>query len=244
MPITKGSVSTKGGRLKKKVIILYDYTSVMARPWLEAGYEVWAFDGQHSPGVTREGDLVKVGMWFFHDKTVQQAQEIKEMVGDNVHIVFGFPECTHLTNAGSRHWAKKRAANPNFQKEAMELCLLVEKVGDLYNVPWAFENPVGVLSSMYRKPDYMFDPKDYGGYLPANDIHPLYPHVYPPQDAYNKKTCIWMGNGAKQPDKLPVKELYKDNPGWKKCGGKSTKTKNIRSCTPRGFAEAFYQKNK
>lgn len=230
--------------LKKKVVILYDYTSEMARPWLEAGYEVWTFDGQHPEGITREGDLVKVGMWFFHDQTDAQAKEIADMVGENIHLVFGFPECTHLTNAGSRHWTKKRAANPNFQKEAMDLCLLVEKLGNLCDVPWAFENPVGVLSTMYRKPDYTFHPKDYGQYLPEDDIHPLYANVYPARDAYNKKTCIWMGNGAREPLKRPVKELYKDNPGWKLCGGKSTKTKNIRSCTPRGFARAFFEEHK
>lgn len=230
--------------MNKKVIILYDYTSEMARPWLAAGYEVWTFDGQHPEGITRDGNLVKVGMWFFHDKTNEQAKEIHDMVGDNVHLVFGFPECTHLTNAGSRHWAKKRAANPNFQVEAMELCLLVEKLGNVYDVPWAFENPVGVLSTMYRKPDFSFHPTDYSLYLPEDDVHPLYPQVYPPRDRYNKKTCIWMGNGAKEPEKRGLPALFKDNPGWKKCGGKSTKTKNIRSCTPRGFAEAFYQGNK
>lgn len=204
---------------------------------------MWTFDGQHAPGVTRDGNLVKVGMWFYHDKTTEQAKEICDLVGDGVEVVFGFPECTHLTNAGSRHWAKKRAANPNFQKEAMELCLLVEKVGDMYEVPWAFENPVGVLSSMYRSPDYYFDPKDYGQYLPLDDVHPLYPHIYPPRDQYNKKTCIWMGNGAVEPTKRALPALHKANPGWAKCGGKSTQTKNIRSCTPRGFAEAFYQEN-
>lgn len=230
--------------MTKKVIILYDYTSVMAQPWLRAGYEVWTFDGQHPTGITRDGNLVKVGMWFYHDKTDQQAKEIREMVGDGVEIVFGFPECTHLTNAGSRHWAKKRAANPNFQKEAMELCLLVEKVGNQYEVPWAFENPVGVLSSMYRKPDYLFHPCDLGGWLPIDDVHPIYPTIYPPRDQYNKKTCLWWGNGFKSPEEKPLKALHKDNPGWKKCGGKSLKTKNIRSCTPRSLAVAVYEANK
>ena len=227
----------------KKIIILYNNTNVMAQPWLDRGYEVWSFDGQHSPGASREGNHVKVGMWFYHDKTDDHVREITNMVGEGVHLVFGFPECTDLTNAGSRHWAKKRAINPNFQQEAMDLCLLVEKLGNELGRPWAFENPVGVLSSMYRPPDFYFNPKDYGGYLPSNDVHPLYPHVYPSQDAYNKKTGIWMGNGAKRPTSRPVKELHKDNPGWKKCGGKSLLTKNIRRCTPRGFAEAFCIEN-
>lgn len=230
--------------MTKKVIILYDYTSVMAQPWLRAGYEVWTFDGQHPTGVTRDGNLVKVGMWFYHDKTLEQAKDIRDMVGEGVEVVFGFPECTDLTNAGSRHWAKKRAANPDFQKEAMELCLLVEKVGNQYEVPWAFENPVGVLSSMYRKPDYIFDPCDLGGWLPSSDVHPLYPNIYPPQDRYKKRTCLWWGNGFIGPEEKRLPPAFKDNPGWKKLGGKSLRTKNIRSCTPRSLAVAVYEAHK
>lgn len=228
----------------KKIIILYNNTNVMAQPWLDRGYEVWSFDGQHSPGASREGNHVKVGMWFYHDKTDDHVREIMDLVGGNVHLVFGFPECTQLTNAGSRHWAKKRAANPNFQKEAMELCLLVEKLGNEYNRPWAFENPVGVLSSMYRKPDYIFHPCELGGWLPVGDTHPVYPNIYPPRDQYNKKTCLWFGNGFVAPEKKPLKPLHKDNPGWKLCGGKSLKTKNIRSCTPRSLAVSVYEANK
>lgn len=230
--------------MTKKIVILYDFTSVMAQPWLRAGYEVWTFDGQHPPGITKEGNLVKVGLWFYHDKTTEQSKEIRQMVGEGVGLVFGFPECTQLTNAGSRHWAKKRALNPNFQKEAMELCLLVEKLGDLYSVPWAFENPVGVLSSLYRKPDYIFDPCELGGWLPVEDCHPLYPKIYPGRDRYKKRTCLWWGNGFKAPEKRPLQPLYHENPGWKKCGGKSLRTKNIRSCTPRSLAISVYEANK
>lgn len=35
-----------------------------------------------------------------------------------------------------------------------------------------------------------------------------------------------------------------DSTQYKKLGGKSLKTKNIRSATPRGFARAVYQANK
>lgn len=232
---------------KGKVISLYDFTGEMVIPWLEAGYECFIFDGQHvghTQEEVRNGLLHRVEMWFFPNDRTVQAEGIREIVGDGVHMVFGFPPCTELTNAGSRHWAKKRAIDPNFQIDAKNLCVLVEDLGKLYDVPWAFENPVGVLSSMYRKPDFMFHPTDFALYLPTGDVHPLYPQIYPTQDRYNKKTCLWWGNGTKEPEKRGLPALHKDNPGWKKCGGKSLKTKNIRSCTPRGFAEAFYQANK
>ena len=86
--------------------------------------------------------------------------------------------------------------------------------------------------------------RDYAGYLPDDDAHPIYPDVYPGRDRYNKNTCIWCGGGFIEPERRRIEPEHKDNPGWKKCGGKSLKTKNIRSATPRGFAKAVFLENK
>lgn len=224
--------------MTKKAIFLYDKTGIMAAPWLDDGYECWCFDGQHPRGVTRDGNWVKVGMYLEPHAKLHYAQKIVDMVGSGVCFVFGFPECTDLTSAGAKHFENKRDFNKLFQAEAIELADLVRVVGNLYGCAWGFENPVGAISTQYRKYDFSFHPCEYGGYLPANDEHPLYPEIYPGRDAYNKNTCIWHGNGFKEPKKKPVKPLHKDNPGWKLCGGKSVKTKNIRSATPRGFSHA------
>ena len=228
----------------KKAIFLYDYTGIMAQPWLDAGdFECWIFDGQHVPGITREGNLVKVGMWFDAYKTAEHVEQIKNIVGDGVCFVFGFPECTNLTCAGAKHFESKRNENPMFQIEAINLAHMVKMVADKFSCAWGFENPVGVLSTLYRKPDFKFNPCDFGGYLPVNDVNPIYPEIYPGRDAYNKSTSIWCGSGFVEPMKKPVSPLHKENPGWKKCGGKSLKTKNIRSATPRGFALAVFEAN-
>lgn len=227
----------------KKAIFLYDFTGLMAQPWIDAGYECWLFDGQHEPGVKREGSLVKVGMWFHHDQIHKHAADIAEMVGSGVEMVFGFPECTDLTVAGAKHWEKKGEKNHKFQAEALALALMVGEVGKACGSKWAFENPIGALSTLYRKPDFLFHPCDFGGYLPEEDAHPVYPQIYPGRDAYNKRTCIWLGGGFIEPGRNRVEPLSKDNPGWKLCGGKSLKTKNIRSATPRGFAIAVYEAN-
>lgn len=198
--------------LKPKAIFLYDFTGLMAKPWLDAGYECWCFDGQHDAGITRDGNHVRVGMWFSAGDKLSQAREIAQMVGDGVVMVFGFPECTDLTVAGARHFEAKRQTNPMFQIEAAELADLVRIVGVITGAPWAFENPVGVLSSIYRKPDFTFQPCDFAGYLPDGDEHPLYPEVYPGRDRYNKTTNIWCGNGFRQPKMRHIAPAQKDNP--------------------------------
>uniref|UniRef100_A0AB39ABW8 DNA methyltransferase n=2 Tax=unclassified Caudoviricetes TaxID=2788787 RepID=A0AB39ABW8_9CAUD len=231
----------------KKAIFLYDYTGIMAKPWADNGYQCWLFDGQHPSGITQDGNILKAGMWFDAYNTHQHVNTIIEMVGDGVEIVFGFPECTDMAVSGAAHFERKRQANQAFQAEACELARLVMYVGNAIGCKWAAENPVSVLSSLWRKSDFQFHPYEYGGYLPENDVHPLYPEYLPPRDAYGKKTCIWHGNWFIEPERKPVKIVNSVGQGQSdahnKLGGKSQKTKNIRSATPRGFAEAVFKFN-
>lgn len=228
----------------KKALFLYSCSGIMEDPWLKNGYEVWSFDGQHPTGITRDGNHVKVGMWFDAYDTAKHVSDIVNMVGEDVKFVFGFPECTHMAVSGAAHFAKKLKANPAIQAEAVELARLVMYLGEALDVPWGLENPVSVMSTIWRPSNYSFHPYEYGGYLPVNDVHPLYPEYIAARDAYPKKTCIWSGNGFVMPPKIPVPVSAGYSTQYQKLGGKSLKTKNIRSATPRGFAEAVYQYNK
>lgn len=223
-----------------KALFLFDRTGIMAKPWLDAGYECWLFDGQHAPGITREGNLIKVGLWFHPYHIKNHIFEIMEMVGEGVKFIAGFPECTDLAVSGAAHFKAKADKDPDFQDKAMRLARLVEFIGDAFNCPWIAENPVSRLASLWRKPDFYFHPWEYGGYLDEGDSHPLYPEYIKPRDAYPKKTGIWCGNGFKRPKEKPVQV----EPGYSlqhsKLGGKSLKTKNIRSATPRGFSKAVF----
>ncbi|CNE41131.1 Uncharacterised protein [Yersinia similis] len=73
--------------------------------------------------------------------------------------------------------------------------------------------------------------------------HPTYPDYIAPRDAYPKKTCLWTGGGFVMPDKLPVSVPDGYSTQYLKLGGKSERVKNMRSATPRGFAEAVFQAN-
>lgn len=234
----------------KKAIFLFDYTGIMAKPWADAGYLCYCFDGQHPQGVSK-GDhenILNVGMWFSNDITGdisgEDVDKILAITGRDIEMVFGFPECTDLAVSGAAHFPAKFDENPFFQDEAMVLVYLVRDLGEKIGCKWALENPVSVISSKWRKPDFYFNPWEYGGYLPEDDKHPIYPEYIKPRDAYPKKTGIWHGNGFVKPElkPVPVEPGYSDQ--HKKLGGKSLKTKNIRSATPRGFAKAVFEFNK
>ena len=217
----------------------------MAKPWADAGYLCYCFDGQHPLGVSKSKheNILNVGMWFNNKNNMVNVDAIKAVTGDDICFVFGFPECTDLAVSGAAHFARKRDNNPFFQDEAMVLVKLAKLLGESVGCSWALENPVSVISSLWRKPDYSFHPYEYGGYLPLRDRHPAYKEYIKARDAYPKKTCIWSSGDFVMPEKFPVEV----NPGcsdqYKKLGGKSIKTKNIRSATPRGFAQAVFLSN-
>ena len=226
---------------KKIALFFFDLTGLMAQPWLDAGYECWLFDGQHKEGVHRDGDLVRVGMMFDAYNTKRDLETIRMMIWGEVAFVFGFPECTDLAVSGNAHIAAKLRKNPACQAEAVELARFVSYVGELFGCPWGLENPVGVLATIWRAASHWFDPFNYAGYLPEDDIHPIYPNNVKPRDAYPKKTGIWCGNGFVMPPfkTIPLGEEADKN-RQSKLGGRSLRTKNIRSATPRGFSKAVF----
>jgi len=210
-------------------LFLFDYTCEAAKPWAEAGYLCYCVDCQHPPGENRDGNIIKVGA------------DILTWMPPNGNIVFvgAFPPCTDVAVSGASHFKKKGLSAVI---KALQLFEAAVKIAEWANAPYFLENPVSTVSSYWRKPDHIFNPFEYGAYLPENDINPV-SDLIPARDAYPKKTCLWTGNGFIMPEKKPVACPAGYSPMHKKLGGKSIRTKNIRSATPRGFAKAVFEAN-
>ena len=88
------------------------------------------------------------------------------------------------------------------------------------------------MSTHWRKPDYYFNPCDYGGYIRGNT------GIRGTKDAYTKRTCLWAGGDFVMPPKKQVEPIL----------GSIISEKmhyaNERSKTPMGFAIAVYKSNK
>jgi len=234
----------------KAILSLYDFTGEALKPWAEAGYDCHAFDVQHL-GVSGEayprGGRQWAGSITYHHADLYEratTDRIIERYRGRVHFVFGFPPCTDLAVSGATHFKRKELENPSFQKRAVYHARMVANLAEAIGARYLVENPVSVLSTKWRKPDYIFQPYEYGGYLPEGDVHPKYPELIMPRDAYPKKTCLWTGGGFVMPEKRPVPVAEGYSLQHRKLGGKSIRTKNIRSATPRGFARAVFEANK
>lgn len=131
-------------------------------------------------------------------------------------------ECTPWANSGSQYF-KSRTPEEIFYYSK----LLVKGLRIILATKpkfWCIENPIGKMKQFLGDPKLIFNPCDYG-------------------DPYTKKTCLWGDFNI--PVKNPVDPIRVCSQGsWiQKLGGKSEKTKRLRSITPAGFAKAFYEAN-
>ena len=201
----------------KIILDLCGGTGAWSRPYAEAGYDV---------------RNITLPDYDVRDVIVQELPK--------VYGVLAAPPCHHFAGSGAQYWKEKDGDGRT--KEALDIvhaCLdIIEYAGPHF---WALENPVGRLGELLKhrlgEISMIFNPCEYAGW--ANE---------PEQEAYTKKTCLW-GNfwpPTKKPfiinRGLSAKKDYV-TPVWK-YGGKSERTKTLRSITPSGFATAFFEANR
>lgn len=222
------------------IVSLYDESGNAMRPWAEAGFNCYCYD------ILNENRVEHVGRGVIHFVKADLFEDsvVDEIVALKPSFVCGWPPCTDLAVSGAAWFAEKARRNPNYRKEAMQLVMRVPEIARACGTEnWFFENPVSVISSEFRKPDYVFHPFQYGGYLPQDDVHPRWPDYIEPRDRYRKKTCIWSGPGFIMPEKREVECPEGYSKQHRLLGGKSEKTKQIRSEGPRGFCIAVFLAN-
>lgn len=97
-------------------------------------------------------------------------QNVIPLLEKDWDLIIAFPPCTHLAASGARWFDEKikdgrQQAGINFFLEFTKCkCQRI-----------AIENPVGIMSSIYRKPDQIINPYEYG-------------------ENFAKKTCLWLKN--------------------------------------------------
>ena len=82
-------------------------------------------------------------------------------------MVIAFPPCTDLSVSGAR-WFKEKQADGRQQK-SIEFFLQFTRL----SCKWAIENPIGVMSTTFRKPDQIIQPWQFG-------------------HGETKATCLWL----------------------------------------------------
>jgi len=209
--------------MKDIVVSLFDYTGIMVKPWLDAGYECWIVDEQHpsaydSNGITEEGGVIKVNADL-------SRPFLPPFDKNRIAFVSAFPPCDHLAVSGAR-WFKGKGLRK--LQESIAMFATAAEFCEWSGAPYFIENPVSNIASHWRKSDYTFSPDEFTEYCS--------------DDNYTKKTCLWVGGGFVMPDKHKNHALGNPDDRIHKCPPGDDR-KNIRSATPRGFANAVFFAN-
>lgn len=150
------------------ILSLCETTGNMVRPWAATGHECMCVDAKNADG-RREPNIDYV-----------QADIMSWLPPARSHfeMAFAFPPCTHLANSGNR-WKAEKGLPALI--EALSLVNRCREILEWCGCPWMLENPIGSLSTYWRKPDYIFQPWNYG-------------------DMESKATCLWTGGGFVMPE--------------------------------------------
>jgi len=211
-----GAVISKRAQVVQQIIVsLFDYTGIMVAPWAEADFLCYCVDLRHPASESREGNIIRVGA------------DVREWLPPYaaVKMLFGFPPCTNVAVSGAR-WFQDKGLGALI--EALRLFEATVRLAEWTGAPYMIENPVSTVSTYWRKPDYRFDPCDYGWYL------------NPPGDSYTKKTCLWTGNGFVMP---MAKRIPPSDGSRMHRVAASENRARLRSATPEGFAKAVFEAN-
>ena len=201
--------------------------------------------------VSVAGDETALRSWKRRGYQVLARAQVEEAVPGTVAFACALPGCCDLASAGARWWERKRRENPNFQTEVVDALKETEATLVATGAPYLLLTPASpVLKRLWKAPRMTISPHEYGGYLAPTASHPAWPAVIPKQDAYQKKTYVFHGNGLVLPQRKPV------TPVWVQVTSKKTgKTKRIapmfakrkhrgaQRAAPLGFLEGVAQCN-
>ena len=94
--------------------------------------------------------------------------DVLPLLSENWGMIVAFPPCTHLAVSGARWFKQKREDGKQQQGINFFMQFANAKCKRI-----AIENPVGIMSTVWRKPNQIIQPYYFG-------------------DSYSKKTCLWL----------------------------------------------------
>jgi len=198
---------------KKAILSLFDLTGKWSQPYREKGYEIIQIDLQKGFDLMDWNYKVFPRTYF-------------------TGIMAAIP-CTDFALSGARWFGAKDENGDTCESLALvyKTLAIIQwfKPGLKW---WVVENPMSRIHRLSPElgPVLMkFNPYEFAGYDPI-----------PRNSQYQKRTWLWGKFNQPARKQLPNLDGGKFHQSF---GGKSEKTKNIRSATPLGFAYAFYEAN-
>ncbi|MDH3321518.1 MAG: hypothetical protein OEM04_00945 [Flavobacteriaceae bacterium] len=141
-----------------KILVACEESQAVTIELRKLGHEAFSCDIKECSGGYADWHIIGDAIKIMYDSTY------------NWEMMIAFPPCTHLAVSGAAHFEKKR--KDGRQQEAIDFFMKfvhapIERI--------AIENPIGIMSQIYRKPDQIIQPYYFG-------------------DEAQKSTCLWLKN--------------------------------------------------
>ncbi len=133
-----------------KVLVACEFSGIVRDAFAARGHDAWSCDllPTERPGNHIQDDVREIRAGW--------------------DLMVAFPPCTHLAVSGARWFKEKR----NEQEQAINFFMAFV----ISTVPMvAIEHPIGIMSTLYRKPDQIIQPWQFG-------------------HGETKATCLWLKN--------------------------------------------------
>ncbi len=141
-----------------KILVACEESQAVTKEFRKLGHEAYSCDLMECSGGHPEWHL---------------KQDVNPLLDEKWDLVLAFPDCTYLTVTGNRWFNVEKYGDKAVQRikdreKAIEFFL---KIANIACKHIAIENPVGVMSTTWRKPDQIIQPYEFG-------------------DAFEKRTCL------------------------------------------------------
>lgn len=141
------------GQKKMRILIACEESQVVTKAFRDKGHEAYSCDILPTSGSNAE--------WHIQG-------DVTELLKQDWDMIIAFPPCTDLCISGAKHFAKKIADGR--QQKSIDFFMLFV---NLKCPKVAIENPIGIMSTKYRKPDVIIQPYHFG-------------------EKAQKSTCLWL----------------------------------------------------
>lgn len=165
-----------------KILIACEFSGIVRDAFLVRGHDAISCDllPTERPGPHYQGDVM-------------------DIIGDGWDLMIAHPPCTHLAVSGARWFPQKILDGRQQQGIDFFMKMVTASIPKI-----AVENPIGIMSKKYRKPDQIVHPYWFG-------------------DSVQKGTCFWLKNLPKLvPTNIVDKGLIYVDPRGNSHGGEFT----------------------
>lgn len=179
-----------------KILVACEESQAVTIAFRNKGHEAYSYDIEPCSGGHPE--------WHIQDDILHQSHKFWDMI-------IAFPPCTDLAVSGAR-WFKEKIKDGRQQKAIDFFLAIIAFPCDKI----AIENPIGIMSTYYRKPDQIIQPWQFG-------------------HGETKATCLWL---ERLPRLVPTKIVQGRQPKIHHMAPGPNRSK-MRSKTYSGIAEAM-----